>query len=398
MGASRTTSSVAVARSVEGVQCQAVGSVVVALIGLGSALVAPSDRANKRTLDADALAARLGLWSSGPGPLYQQLTDGIASLARSGVLRGGDRLPAERSLATCLSWCGGTVVAAYDALRELGVVDREQGRGATVLADPSAIGSTHDRPAAAALFQGAASSIDMLMAVPEVLPEVIDRISAIDLTDHRDVLDSAEPAGIPALRRAIAERMTIEGLATAPEQIVVTAGAQQGIALLTMLLVRPGEVVLAEQTTWPGLADTVKRAGGRVIGVPMDEHGVLVDELAAHVERFRPAFIGLNPHHHNPTGTRLSEGRRREVAELAGAYRVPLVEDRVAARLAFDGNVPPPLAVHQTPGSSPVVDSINKVAWGGLRVGWVRADVRTVRELRTSRALDRKSTPMHYRH
>src|SRR3546814_6397571 len=74
----------------------------------------------------------------------------------------------------------------------------------------------------------------MLMAVPEVLPEVIDRISAIDLTDHRDVLDSAEPAGIPALRRAIAERMTIEGLATAPEQIVVTAGAQQGIALLTM--------------------------------------------------------------------------------------------------------------------------------------------------------------------
>src|SRR3546814_6612277 len=84
----------------------------------------------------------------------------------------------------------------------------------------------------------------------------------------------------------------------------------------------------------------------------MDEHGVLVDGLAAHVERFRPAFIGLNPHHHNPTGTRLSEGRRREVAELAGAYRVPLVEDRVAARLAFDGNVPPPMAVHQTQGSS----------------------------------------------
>src|SRR3546814_2375931 len=207
MGASRTTSSVAVARSVEGVQCQAVGSVVVALIGLGSALVAPSDRANKRTLDADALAARLGLWSSGPGPLYQQLTDGIASLARSGVLRGGDRLPAERSLATCLSVSRGTVVAAYDALRELGVVDREQGRGTTVRADPSAIGSTHDRPAADALFQGAASSIDMLMAVPEVLPEVVDRISAIDLTDPRDVIDSAGPPSIPAPRRANAERM-----------------------------------------------------------------------------------------------------------------------------------------------------------------------------------------------
>src|SRR3546814_8021598 len=98
MGASRPTSSVAVARSVEGVQCKAIGSVVVALIGLDSALVAPSDRANKRTLDADALAARLGLWSSGPGRLYRQLTDGIAALARSGVLRGGARLPAARKM------------------------------------------------------------------------------------------------------------------------------------------------------------------------------------------------------------------------------------------------------------------------------------------------------------
>src|SRR3546814_12408728 len=108
MGASRTTSSVAVARSVEGVQCQAIGSVVVALIGLGSALVAPSDRANKRTLDADARAARPGLWSSWPGPLYQRLTAGLASLARSRVLSGGARPRAAPSLGTCLPVSRGT--------------------------------------------------------------------------------------------------------------------------------------------------------------------------------------------------------------------------------------------------------------------------------------------------
>lgn len=336
---------------------------------------------------ADELAARLGLWASGPGPLYRQLADALARLIRSGVLRGGARLPAERTLAACLSLSRGTVVAAYDALRDAGDVTRVQGQGTTVRAGAAAIDPAHQRPVGDALFQGSPASIDLLMAVPDVLPEVLELVRGVDLGADPAVLNSSEPAGIPALRGAIAGRMTAEGLPTTAEQILVTSGAQQGIALLTALLARPGDVVLTEEVTWPGLGDSIRRAGARVVGVPMDEHGVVVDELVALVERFRPVFIALNPHHQNPTGSRLSAARRQQVAELAAAYRVPLIEDRVATPLAFDGNVPPPLAVHQTPATSIVVDSINKSAWAGLRVGWVRADVQLVSDLRSSRAL-----------
>ena len=191
------------------------------------------------------------------------------------------------------------------------------------------------------------------------------------------------------LRERIAVRMTADGLPTTPEQVLVTTGAQQSILLCTMLLTRPGDVVLAEALTWPGLVDNVSRLGGRIHGVAMDGDGVIVDELQQAIERLRPAFIALNPHHHNPTGTRLPPERRRRVAEVATEYRVPLIEDRVVTRLAFDGQVPPPLAA-DAPGEQGrhlVIDSISKVAWPGLRIGWVRADVQTVAELRALRAL-----------
>jgi DNA-binding transcriptional MocR family regulator len=209
----------------------------------------------------------------------------------------------------------------------------------------------------------------------------------LDLAVDPSVLTSTEPAGIAPLRHAIAQRITAEGLPTTAEQVLVTAGAQQGIVLVAQLLVKPGDAVITEAVTWPGLADTIRRLGGRVVGVPMDAHGVIVDELVAAIERFRPAFIGLNPHHQNPTGTRLSSERRQAVADAAADYCVPLVEDRVAASIAFDGFVPPPMAARRPLAPGIVLDSINKAAWSGLRIGWVRADSQSINDLRSSRAL-----------
>lgn len=346
-----------------------------------------TERANRRSLDASELAARIGLWSIGNGPLYHQLTGAVAQLVQTGELRDGDRLPPERALATRLSVSRGTIVAAYDALRDAGVVTRVQGRGTTVRTDAAEAHTAGERPIGDELFHSTGTTIDLLMAVPEILPEVLDLLRTVDLdADHR-ILGSSDPAGIPELRQAIAERITRDGLPSTSEQIVVTAGAQQAIVLVTAMLARPDDIVLTEETTWPGLADTARRVGARVIGVPMDQHGIIIDELATLIDRFRPAFIGLNPHHHNPTGACLPPARREAVAKLAADYRVPLVEDRVAAPLTFGGLVPPPLAVHQPGAVSIVIDSINKSAWPGLRIGWIRANVAAVNDLRSSRAL-----------
>jgi DNA-binding transcriptional MocR family regulator len=196
------------------------------------------------------------------------------------------------------------------------------------------------------------------------------------------------------LRARIADRYTRDGLATSAEQIIITNGAQQSIALAATLLVGPDDVVLTEHTTWPGLADTVRRLGGRLHGIRMDDHGIDVECLAAAVERLRPSLIALNPHHHNPTGTRLSPDRRRALADLAADYGIPLIEDRVAAPLAFDGVVAPPLAQLRPDANAFVIDSLSKTAWAGLRIGWVRADHQAIHELRSLKALTDMMPPM----
>lgn len=333
------------------------------------------------------VTSSLGSWTTSEGPLYQLLANGLTRLITAGVLRDGDVLPPERRMAESLDVSRGTVVASYDRLRDAGLVVRSQGSGTTVRLEGEAVIPAHARPVGDPLFQPAQGSIDLLMAVPTELDRVRDHIRNFELDSADPVLWTSQPEGLLALRATIARRITEQGLETDPDQLLVTAGAQQGVALVVSLLVGPGDVVLTEATTWPGLSDTARRLGARVIGVPMDDDGVIVEELEATIRRFRPALIGLNPHHHNPTGTRLSDRRRVAVSNLAAEYRVPLLEDRVVASLAFDRRVPAPLASHNPEAVSLTVDSISKSAWPGMRIGWIRADHQSISDLRSSRAL-----------
>lgn len=349
-------------------------------------------------LEPERLAALIGLWSDGPGPLYAQLATAVERLVDTGVLRSGELLPPERGLATCLQVARGTVVNAYGLLAERGLVERTRGSGTRVATGGTAHFDGRER-LSDPLFDTAPRAIDLLVATPSALPRVLRAAGAIDLSRHAGAVDDTDPAGIPALRERIADHITATGLPTTASQVLVTAGAQHAILLCTMLLTGPGDVVLCEETTWPGLVDNVARHGGRTHPVPMDAGGVVVDELRLAVERLRPSFIALNPHHHNPTGTRLTPKRRRQVAELAAAYGVPLVEDRVVSHLAFDGQVPAPLASEVPAGRDRshhiVVDSISKTGWPGLRIGWLRADAQMVAQLRSLRALTDLYTPIH---
>ena len=353
----------------------------------------PVARPNSRKVDPDFIAGRLGVWSSGTGPLYRQLAAALGDLARSGELRHGDLLPPERSLAKVLAVSRGTVVAAYELLRETGNIERRQGSGTRIVGHGPGIDRRQIVPAKGdPLFEHVPTAIDLLKAIPDIAPRVLAVADRFDLHPHLGSLGAVEPCGLPALRSLLAERYTRQGLPTSTEQIIVTTGAQQAISLTLALLVGPDDVVLTEYTTWPGLADTVRRLGGRVHGIRMDEHGIDVGALAAAIDRLRPALIALNPHHHNPTGSRLSNERRRTVAALAADYAIPLIEDRVAATLAFDGVVPEPLVVLRPDVNAFVIDSVSKTAWAGLRVGWVRADQQAIHELRSMKTLNDMTT------
>ncbi|MFI6150598.1 PLP-dependent aminotransferase family protein [Streptomyces sp. NPDC051109] len=180
--------------------------------------------------------------------------------------------------------------------------------------------------------------------------------------------------GAPELREAVAARVTARGLETSAQDLVVTTGSQQALALITSTLVEPGDAVLVENPTYLAALQCFALAGARVIPVPCDGEGILPDALEEIVARERPKVLYSVPTFQNPTGRTLPGARRAAVAEIAARRGLWLVEDDPYGELRFEGAEVPWLAAY--PGAqdrTALLGSFSKVMAPGLRLGWLRA-------------------------
>ena len=195
------------------------------------------------------------------------------------------------------------------------------------------------------------------------------------------------PSGLPELRRAIAERYTVRGLPTDPDQVIVTGGALSGLAIVLGALVRSGDRVLTESPSYPNALAALRRAGARLHGADIDQSGWATASLGDAVRQLRPRLAYLMPDWHNPTGLLMSDEQRAELAGRLTAARTLAVVDETTAELAVDEpwteRMPLPFAAH-LPGAV-TLGSASKTFWGGLRIGWVRAPEDRVAELLHSR-------------
>ncbi|MGY6501719.1 MAG: aminotransferase-like domain-containing protein [Acidimicrobiales bacterium] len=318
-------------------------------------------------------------WDHGAGPLHAKLSAAVERLILTGELGPGASLPTERDLASLASLSRSTVANAYRTLKRDGWIDSRQGRG-TWVAD----GRHGSEPTAAHLAPllsrrpGADNEVvDLALAVPR--PTSALRIPPVPVVGAGT---GYEPAGLAALRSAIAERHSRHGLATQPSQILITHGAQHAIGLVFAEYLRSGDTVVVESSTYVGALDAARLLDVTVAPVAVDAQGVVVDELAATVERRRPSLVYLNPTNHSPTGTTLSAARRRAVVGVASRAGIPLIDDATLAELTFHPD-DRPVALAALDRLAPVitVGSLSKVVWAGLRVGWIRADVAVIEAL-----------------
>ncbi|MGW4646156.1 aminotransferase-like domain-containing protein [Kitasatospora sp. NPDC004289] len=241
---------------------------------------------------------------------------------------------------------------------------------------------------AASVAPSAVREILALTARPEVVsfagglpaPELFD-VAGLRAAFDRVLAETPDQAlqystteGDPALRAAIAERLTERGLATGAEDLVVATGSQQGLTLLITALLEPGDVVLVEDPCYLAALQAFAFAGARVVPVPTDEQGLVPEALEEVVAAERPKLLYLVPNFQNPTGRTLPAERRRRVAELAGRYGFWIAEDDPYGELRFDGE-PQPWIVG-LPGAEDrtvLLGSFSKVLAPGLRLGYLRA-------------------------
>lgn len=331
-----------------------------------------------------AFTAAVGDWCTGPGPLYELLARAIERAIRRGDLAPGTRLPPERSAASMLAVSRGTVMGAYSSMREDGWLDSRRGSGTWIPAGV-ARGLRPDveaddagapfRRFTAVLMSDRADVIELglsIVAAAQGLPEDLLTLDRSDLA----VLTAKHgywPAGMPALREAIAARSTEQGERCGSESIVVTAGAQQALATAAAVTLRRGDTVVVESPTYPGAIDAFTRAGARIVTVPSDEGWADVTALRQALDKSSAAALYLIPTCHNPTGAVMSEARRRAIARLVDEREIYLFEDETLADLAFDGNRPPSISSRAASPLTLTIGSLSKSVWGGLRIGWLRA-------------------------
>ncbi|OLF15166.1 aminotransferase-like domain-containing protein [Actinophytocola xanthii] len=332
-----------------------------------------------RPIPPESLVALLGRWSAGRGPLYLLLATRLRQLIADGELPDQHLLPPDRTLAAALAVGRGTVVAAYDVLRQEGRLVRTRGSGTRVCAeapDPGTSGTATANPLFLHLLDRPGDGVlQLACAGPDALPPELVAAHHTAL-DHLSRMSSAglgyHPAGVPELRTALAARYTAQGVPTTQDQILVTTGGQQALALLARLLVAPGDRVLTETPTYPGAVEVFRDAVAAIRTVRVAEHGLDVDAFAAAMTRERPALAYVTASFHNPTGTCVHTLARRRLARVAERSGTPLVDDEVLAPLGFTDQ-PPPIAAFATADEVVTIGSLSKLVWGGIRIGWVRA-------------------------
>jgi DNA-binding transcriptional MocR family regulator len=339
-----------------------------------------------RSISTDLLVEALGRWHGG-GPLYQSLAHAIRALVMDGSLPLGARLPAERRLAIQLGTSRTTVSLAYSLLRAQRYLVSQRGSGSyTSLPDGQdrvrTIGWTPDP-------QGCGENLDLtITALPAPSPDMaIATAQALVELPRYITGHGYDPGGLMGLRVAIAEAHSRRGLATAPDQIMITNGALHGLWLMLQLVVDSGARVLTECPTYPNALDAIRGARGRAVPLHVTVDEWRPEPVTDAIRRLRPRLVYVIADFHNPTGRLMPEDSRAALVSAAERTGTLVVSDEATTDLGLGGvTVPPSLACYGGPRSVVTLGTMSKSFWGGLRIGWVRAAPATIRRLSELRA------------
>lgn len=302
-------------------------------------------------------------------PLYEQLAEALAASIEDGSLAPGDRLPPHRELASSLRINITTVTRAVALLKERGLVEGRAGRGTLVgplhrqreaqfqsapVADQGFLDLSVNRPAT-----------DLyLSALTELMPRLPQDKRYTAVKDY-------QPSEGPTWARVAVEGwLESQGVEAEAASIVLTAGAQHGLASVLRAITQPGDVVLADSVTYQGSNALCRTLGIDLRGVPGDDGGMLPERFAQACVELRPRAVFLVPSLHNPTTVTLDEPRRRELVDVAARHDVLVIEDDVYRPLLDDS----PGSLHALyPERTFYLSGLSKCVAPGLRFGFVAA-------------------------
>lgn len=338
-------------------------------------------------------------------PLYQQIVEHIERRISYAELPPGSILPSERKLAEQLGVNRSTVIQAYEELRASGLVESTVGSGTYVSRTKWGI-SPMQTPNWRQYTEGGTflPNLPLMRRIREVTlsdPSVVNMASGelsselfpnemvSDLLQNQrfqEHLGYDDPQGYDLLRKSLVHSLKeYNGINTMESSILITSGSQQSLYLITQCLLSPGDAVAIEDPSYCYSLPMFQSAGLRIFRLPVREDGIDPDDLIRLYRQHRIRMVFVNPNYQNPTGTILSEDKRRRLLQVATELRVPIVEDDPFSLTSFSGTIPASLKSMDTDGIVLYIGSLSKVAASGLRIGWMIAPQSVIGRLTDAR-------------
>lgn len=355
-------------------------------------------------------------------PLYIQIREEIRQQIVDGVLQSGERLPPVTALAGEKSVTAATIRRALQDLIEEGLISSHVGRGTFVT---GSVKNNDNRPIQAQnafpgndpakdsrrLRQSLTRSLNEMMALaqkpgviaftrgigdPETIEKgILNRLTQKALAGGEELFwDYGDPRGLLGLRQAIAALYREQGLTVSPDQILVTSGSQQAIALIAQQAAENGTSVICETPCYTGVTNAFSAFGLQVETLIRSETG---PDLATLAPRINPmnSLLYLCPVLHNPMGTDISEERHNEAAVWAKKNRATILSDEVFRDLHVEEDQPVSFLRDPGPDHSIILGSLSKSFISGLRVGWIVTSEERVQTLmQIKKAMDLGCPPL----
>lgn len=297
------------------------------------------------------------------GPIYLTIADALAQDIANGRLVEGARLPTQRKLADNLGIDFTTVSRAYSEARNRGLIEGKVGHGTFVR-------SKHSMQA----VQQPSGVVDMSMNLPpRFFDPILERrmwegINELQQQGLDLLLRYQEPGGIIEDRAIAASWLSKRIPGITPDRVLVASGAQGALLAILSALTEPGDVICAEELTYPGLRSIASHLRLGLAPVAMDDRGLIPQAFEQVCNECKPKALYCMPTLHNPTTRTMPAHRRRELLDIAQKYGVPIIEDDAYSSLAPESL--PSLAAMQ-PEAVYHVASLSKCLSPALRVAYV---------------------------
>lgn len=302
------------------------------------------------------------------GPIYLAIADALGRDIAAGRLSPGARLPTQRELARGLGVNVMTVSRAFAEAHRRGLTEGEVGRGTFVKRRD--INATRIEPEA----RGRRRQVDFHFNLPVGDPGILDASTILsELADHgsQDLLHTGyTTTGADEHRAAGAEWIRRSGLEADPDRVLVCGGAQHAMTITFASLAGPGDLILTEELTYPGIKALAGVLGLKLQGVEMDAEGLLPEAFEAACRRRSPKALYCMPTIQNPTGVVMGAESREMIAGIARRYGVAIVEDDTYGYLCEEA--PPPIT-SLAPELGYFLTGTSKNLTAGLRIGYLLA-------------------------